>query len=292
MGLPITQPVTGRIIRNLSNGDYHGDKNTYSSSLIKKMDVPARAKAYMDNPPEYKETLNIGSAIHKWILERDQFREDFLIGINAARRSKDDKQLWADWYTSKGADGEKVIDRPAADWNTEFERQTGKHMVTPDTLREITAMAESVASNETAVELLTGGESEISMYWRNEATGLDLRIRPDYLSQSFISDLKSAADVSDYMITRAIKNFGYHLSQAMYQDGVKQVTGEWLPFLFIFVEKEAPYICRVIALDDTAASAGWDLYQQNMLKLKQCLDTGIWESLPNNLEFSLPDWAL
>ncbi len=283
---------TGFIINNLSNADYHADRDSYSSTLVKAMEVPAKARHMMLNPQNTNDTFMLGSAIHKWILERDRFCDEFLTGITAARRSKADKQAWAAWFSEHGANGEAIIELPAAQWNGEFEAQTGKSLVTPESLQQIIDMAESVALNPNAMELLSGGQAEQSVYWTDDETGLPLRCRPDYLNDNFISDLKSCQSVSDRALTRAIADYGYGISQAMYQDGVYQVTGVWRPFTFIFIEKTAPYLCRVIALDEDAQYASHAKYRQLLARLKHCLDTDTWPGIDDNLSFAMPDWFI
>lgn len=280
------------IIRGLSNASYHGDKSSYSSTLIKKMSVPAEALYYMETPQEPKEAYRLGSAIHKWILERAKFKSEFLTGIDCARRSKADKSSWADWYSAHGADGDAIVfENPAAKWNGLFEQQTGLSMVKPEEIEAIKLMAESVMRSENASELLSKGEAESSIYWKDQDTGLNLKVRPDYLSGDFISDLKSCESVHDHNIIRAIINYGYGISQAMYQDGVHQVTGDWLPFTFIFIEKTPPHACRVIVLDDEAQDAAWNQYLSLKRKLAECLNSDNWPGLPDNLTLSLPVWA-
>ncbi len=278
------------IFQGISNADYHADRSSYSSSLIKKMDVPAVARYAMDNPPKYKDCFRIGSAVHKYILERDDFESEFLIGIDCARRSNDDKQEWAQWFFEHGADGEHIIQHPAAKWNGMFEEATGKHMVTPEEKKELILMAESVAANKNALRLLEEGAPEQSVYWVDDETGLQLRCRPDYLSK-FCSDLKSCRSAKPGAVSRDVVNLGYHISQAMYTDGLLQVTGEYHPFLFIFVEKTPPYLCAVYGLDEEAKELGWSEYRRLVVKLAECLETDTWPGLEDDLQLSLPGWA-
>lgn len=280
------------IYSDIPNADYHADVGSYSSSLIKMMDVPARAKHQIDSPPEFKECFRIGSAIHKWILERDEFLAEFKVGLDCARRSKADRQSWADWFTDLGANGNEIITNPANNWNGLFEQQSGISMVAPEELQALIDMAQAVAKNETAVSLLEGGEAEQSVFWKDSATGMNLRCRPDYLNGDFCSDLKSCQSVSDHAITRAFADRGYAVSQAMYQDGVNQVLSDWRPFVFIFVEKTAPYLVRVISLDPEAQEHAWNKYHAMKARLANCLESGRWPGLPDNLELSLPGWAL
>lgn len=283
------------IFDNISNAEYHAppkpdEDPSYSSSIVKMMEIPALARYEMDAPQEYKECYRMGSAIHKFVLERADFESEFLTGIDCARRSKADKEEWAAWFYEHGADGDHITSHKAAEWNGLFEQLSGKSMVTPEEITKISMMAESVMRNPMAAKLLTGGKAEQSIYWQDEETGLYLRCRPDYLGR-FCSDLKSTQDAREAEFLRSAYRMGYHVSAAMYTDGIQQVTGEHHPFLFIAIEKTPPFLCAVYGLDDYSAERGWSIYQEFKLRLAECLVTGKWEGLPNNLRATLPKYA-
>lgn len=270
--------------------DYHADRDSYSSSLIKLMNVPALAKYQMDNPPEYKDCFRIGSAVHKFILERDDFEAEFLTGIDCPRRSSDNKMEWATWFFEHGANGDLIVSHKAAEWNPLFEQETGKHMMTPEEIKEIALMAESVAANDEAMTLLEGGIAEASIYWTDKETGISLRCRPDYLTRA-CTDLKTCQSASEHAVAREIHNRGYHISAAMYSHGVNEVTGQYAPFVFLFIEKAPPYLCAVYSMDEESAELGWNTYRAHLNKLAECLETGIWPGIPNNLAVHLPAYA-
>lgn len=278
------------IISGLSNAEYHADKTSYSSSLIKLLDCPAKAKHYMDNGSEYKDAYRLGTAIHTLVLEPEKFDSEFLTGIDCARRSKDDKAEWAAFYKEHGFCGayDWVINNPASTWNGQFSKETGKHIVSNDEISDLHEIRDAVYANPDALELLEKGAAEQSIYAQDPETGLRLRVRPDFLSEAgFISDLKSIPDVDDWSIDKAIANYGYDLSQAMYQHVTQLATGEWLPYCFIFVSKSKPAMCRVIALSEESAQKGWEKYQANKAKLAECLSTGEWSGWPNDLNRTL-----
>ena len=256
------------------------------------MAVPAEARYYMTTPHEPKDTYRIGGAAHKYVLERDDFEAEFLTGISCDRRSKADKMAWGDWFSAHGADGDDITQgNPAAQWNGLFEQQTGMCMVKPEEIETIKLMSESIMRNDNAAELLSQGEAESSIFWTDEATGLPLKVRPDYLSNAFISDLKTCDSVHDHNITRAITNYGYAISAEMYKEGCYELMGKWMNFLYIFIEKSEPYACRVIALDDEAQDAAFKQYEILKLRLAECLATDTWPGLDDNLQFSLPAWS-
>lgn len=276
------------IYRDISNAEYHADKTSYSSSLIKKMDVPAIAKYYMDSPQEYKDEFRIGSAIHKYILENDDFHKEFLTGIDCRRSGAVNKAAWAQWFVEHGAaDGWDIVEHKAAEWYPMFEQQSGKSMVTPAEIEEIRMMAESVYRSPNAKKILDDSERESSIYWQDEETGLNLRIRPDSMNDRFIGDIKSIASVDDYTIDSAYVNLGYDVQDAMYTDGAQRVTGIYRPFIFIFVQKTAPYLSRCINMKEIHKEEGWNKYRERVLRLAECLESGDWPGLPDDLDHGL-----
>ncbi len=278
------------IFPDISNTDYHADKESYSSSLIKKMDIPAMAKHTMNNPSEYKDCYRIGTAIHTFLLEPHLFEKEFFTGISCAKRSKDNRNEWASFFIDKGADGYGITALPAAEWYAEFQKQTGRSILSPDEIQSIKGMAESVGKNPRAMELLTNGEAEQSIYWTDKETGLNLRVRPDFLNHC-CSDLKSVQSAKPQFFAKKAFDLGYHISQAMYQDGILQVTGEFKEFKFICVEKTGPYLNAVHAFNEESAEEGYKQYRSYLNKLAECLNSGKWPGVEGNEDMSLPHYA-
>lgn len=288
--MSLTEPRPPGIYPGILNSDYHAETPPYSSSLIKKMNVPLVAQYAMDHPQPYKEAFRVGGAIHKYLLEREDFETEYLTGIDCARRSRADREEWSLWFSAHGADGFAIINNPAAEWNGLFEAETGKNLVKPEEIAAIAMMAESVAASANARRLLEGGQAESSVYWTDSETELPLKCRPDYLS-AFCSDLKSCRSADPRLFANSCHELGYHISAAMYQEGLREVTGEIHPFLFIAIEKTPPFLCAVYKLDDAATELGRDLFHHYARKLANCLYTGEWPGLEDNLSLPLPIWA-
>jgi len=280
------------IENDMSNADYHAHKAIGSTSL-KGMEIPAVYQWHQKNPQEYKDCFRIGSLIHTCILEPEKLKEEYLTAPNYGKRSKADREAWADWFLDHGAtDTPDIISKPAVNWFGEFQKQSGKSIVTPDELTEFMAMVHSVRNNPEAASLLVGGRPETSMFWIEQETGLKLKCRPDYLNDKFCTDVKSTRSAKAYPFARDILNLGYHISQAMYLDGIKQCTGRDVQFRYIAVEKTPPYLCAVYELSDESAEIGRIKYRELLHKLADCLDKDVWPGLENNFDLSLPAWAL
>lgn len=272
------------IIHGMSNANYHAHPSI-GSSRLKLLSVPAKFK----HPPEYDSpALRFGSAFHAWV----EGNPIHIAGLDCPRRSKDDRQRWGDFFIAYGADGGAITELAASEWETEFTAQTGRIIASPAQIEAINAMAASVMANPLAVECLTAGEAELSIFWTDPETGIDLKCRPDHLNRMFCGELKTAVDASERGFLAAVMRYGYHISAAMYMDGLKQ-TGIGFTHVhrFVVVEKTAPYLCAVYQLSDSALAAGYAEYRRLLNVLRECRNTNTWPGLPGNLELDLPAWA-
>ena len=101
-----------------------------------------------------------------------------------------------------------------------------------------------------------GDIREKSIRWTDEATGLNLKIRPDWIAprKDFVAvmDLKTTAEVTQKSFTYSCKDYGYWLQAAMYCDGVAQHLGrDDVRFWFLVVESSAPFVTAAFEFDAT-----------------------------------------
>ena len=135
---------------------------------------------------------------------------------------------------------------------------------------------------------------ENSLFWVDRETGIQLKCRPDLLSPALACfDVKSTKDASPGEFDRSVYNFGYHFSAAMYLDGITQVTGEPLShFVFLCVEKTAPYCTAAYALDEDAMALGRKQYRRALETLAECQAKDAWPGYAEQITpISLPAWA-
>lgn len=105
----------------------------------------------------------------------------------------------------------------------------------------------SGATSEQARKLLKWGEPEVSFFYKTEE-GVRLKVRPDLLTRKKIVDWKTTTsdDLTEDAINRMILKYGYHISAAMYQYVVHEITGKWLDFLLVVVSKTEPHDCVMV----------------------------------------------
>lgn len=166
-------------------------------------------------------------------------------------------------------------------WKRENE---GKHHLKASDAAEWLEMWASLQESDDARKLLmgnySGAMSEVTVQWSHE--GVDLRARLDRAIPEFaIADLKTIANADEHKIERAISDGKLHIQAGMYRWAWYSLTGELLPFIFVFVEKSAPFrtVCREV--DPEWIDEGMVTVFDALTRLQKCYETGVWPRVPS-----------
>ena len=173
--------------------------------------------------------------------------------------------------------------------------QLGNCVLRYEEAATVMAMAESLRANQFAAAALSNGESEVTLVWQDPETGVWLRARPDFLpaKRLIIPDLKTAADGSPKAFARAIAQFGYHQSAALYADGIKTIFGA-LPtnWLHVVMEKEPPHVVSLYELPGEDIERGRWLNRKAIRRFAECLSADKWPGYADEpMQIGLPSWA-
>jgi exodeoxyribonuclease VIII len=165
----------------------------------------------------------------------------------------------------------------------------GIEAVTQSDMALALSMAASVRVHPAAAALLAHGKAEQSFWWDDAATGLRCKCRPDWYDGTTVVDLKTTTDASPAGFARSVATFRYHVQASHYLAGLHGAER----FVFIAVEKTAPYAVAVYELDAAAMAAGDELRQRDMRVIADCQAISEWPGYGNTIQpLSLPSWAL
>ena len=223
--------------------------------------------------PEPTPAMAIGSAVHTHVLELDQWDARYVSAPDGIdRRTKAGKAEWEAFTTA--ATGRTVLPKADADL--------------------VMRMAHSVFSHPAAAMLLAlPGKAETTHMWTDAATGLQCKCRPDWLTDDgrLLVDLKTTEDASRGF-AKSIAQWRYHVQASWYLDGIEQATGTRPEqFLFLCVEKKAPYAVAVYAADAEMIAAGAQTAARDLDVLATCKAAGAWPGYSDQIEpISLPPW--
>lgn len=268
------------IYTNLSSEDYHADRESISRSAL--MDFKRSSFYYWskhlnpDRPAiEQKPSWIFGSAFHTLILEPSKFLRIFSVKPESQRL----KDVGPDLYYSIQSIIKKV-------------EESGLIVLTTPDHYKLLEMSESLLSNNHAKDLLENSIIESSYVWKDEASGLIVKSRPDILHPNMYVDLKTIDDASPHSFQKSMAAYGYHIQAAMVCDGVEALTGRKLSACInICVEKTYPYSVGIYIIDEAAIDHGRNEYQSLLLNLKACIMSGEWPDYqPETV--GLPRWYL
>lgn len=262
----------------MDNTDYHAHPAISKSHLDQVARSPLHYWArYLDPnrvPTEPTPAMAIGTAVHTHVLELDQWDARYAIAPESIdRRTKMGKAEWEVFTTA--ATGRTVLSRADAEL--------------------VMRMGHAVYSHPAAAMLLgLPGKTETTHMWDDAATGLQCKCRPDWLTDdgSLIIDLKTTEDASPAGFRKSIANWRYHVQAAWYLNGIEQATGTRPnQFIFICVEKKAPFAVAVYAADAEMIQIGNEAAARDLDVLATCKAAGAWPGYSDQIEtINLPSW--
>jgi hypothetical protein len=276
---PTTLVIDQPGVYDLPAHSYHADPvpgGSLSASGAKKLlDCPARFQHDRHHPAEQTDAMRIGTAVHRLVLDA----------------------------------GEPLAVFDAASWvgkaAAEFKAATYARGETPLLRKELDTcehMALAVRAHPLARELFNPdhGRAEQSIFWQDAEYKVWRRARLDWLPHApsstgrmILADYKTSVSAHKDHISRAIHNYGYHLSAAQYIDAVRAThyDGE-VVFLLVVQEKTPPYLVNVVQIDDHALSVGWRLLERALERFRDCTEADVWPGYSDDIELvGLPRWA-
>lgn len=272
----MSEPITVPGVYDIPAEAYHAERDCLTQSgakLLLPPSCPAKFRHWRDNPQPPRTEFDLGHAAHREVLGKGQE-----LAVLEYR----------DWRTK------------AAQEDAAKARSAGKvPLLAADWLR-VQAMARAL---RTQVPGLFGpdGHTEQVIVWNDDTTGvtckamLDWWRRPRGTARAMVVDYKTCADASPGAVARALHTYGYHIQRAHYLDGIRALGIDERPaMVFVFQEKEPPYLVNVIQADPTAVSIGEALIRQGREVYRDCLAADLWPGYHTGdvPEVGLPRWAV
>lgn len=282
---PFTLRPAGHVSRlGVSNSEYHARCDGISNSMLSVfLDDPALFEGYYVSKrwqrPSSTTEQAFGSLAHEVILEGGLSR---VVEIPPGVLAKDGSRRGSAWHLF-AAENE------------------GATILKPEEIAPLRDIRKNVEDHPVAARLLyeSDGETEFSIEWTDDETGLLLRSRLDRLvvkSPSFpslIADVKTCARVDPKSFADSCYRWGYHRQAAFYRRGAEALTGDVLPFVFVAVRKTPPYSVACYELSDDFIEAGEQEVSRGLSAIAACRDSGIWSSSTANqiLTLDAPRWG-
>jgi hypothetical protein len=210
-----------------------------------------------------------GNALHTYILEPKEFEKRYFVIPEFNKVTKEGKERWQKIKSELGK----------------------KETLSVHQYQILQAMTASLQKNKLAMQLIEKAEIEQSLYWTDPDTGILCKCRPDILRPSLIADLKTAHDGSAWSFSKAIYEYCYHIQAAIIQEALKNLNQKIIKdFLFLVIEKKAPYATAIYPLDQASLEQGHYEFKKLLADYQRCLKTDEWPDYGVQ-EISLPRYA-
>lgn len=251
------------IYDGISATDYRSKIQAVSNSYLSRLDrCPAAAKVPQADSPAFA----FGSAFHTLVLEEMKFGDEFAVYPSYDKRTKEGKERFAEFQGN--AEGKEII--MEADYETLLEMRT------------------AVYSHPFAKQILAEGISEQTVIFTEPTSNIRCKCRPDRVPSNgggVIIDLKTTTDASEYGFGRSMVKYNYCNQAAFYVDGYNSATGADVDaFIFVAVEKTAPYRVATYLIDGDFLQYGRENYQALLSIEAICREKNHW---PNYLSGEL-----
>jgi hypothetical protein len=244
-----------KIIDGIPNETYHRHSALSSTNLKDLLKSPWSYWHNKQNPKVSTPAMQFGSLVHKLILEPENFANEYMVAGKPERRSKAGKAKYAELLEEAGS----------------------RIWVSTDDFLKAQDLIFPASQNLIVKNLLSGGKAESSVFWQDEATGVQCKAKADYLNieRGYILDVKTTVSLaSERAFLWTVSKYAYDLSASFYKQGFELATGKELDFYFLVIEKEAPFNFATYKIGNELLRRGEAQYKQALNVYVDALERG------------------
>lgn len=277
------------VVYGMSFEDYHA-VDAFSASGMKLL---ARSPWHWCNrvPMQQTRAMLCGSLVHCAQLEPRALAERYVVVPEDAPRRPSVSQ-----WNAKNPSADSMA---AMDWWRTFEAaNTSRAIVAADDFATTQKQLQAVADCPELAEAFSTGESEVSMFWVDPATGVYCKARPDHITRKpdgrvQMLDLKSMADDTPAGVMRAMGRLGLYRQEAHYRRGYEVITSTPVAdFVFAVVSSAPPILATPYRIVDAALQQGIEEVEDLLLEFAQCQKHDRWPAYkPDQRMIDLPAWC-
>lgn len=273
---------------DLSDEDYHKDP-ALSSSGIKKLLPAEEGDQY--NPMEYWDSsplnpnrepidtaaFKYGRAFHGLVLQPEIFNKGFIV-LPAVNDIKINSEVWAKLRDTE--DGKDFI-LPSSKTAEVVKYAGPKTIIRKDDYNSILIMKNEIMRSPFLRAILSNGHAEVSIFWRDERTGIMCKVRFDWLCPDWILDLKTLAGTtaSKRKLRYEATDRMYQVSGAFYLEGYHEaIKRGWYSgsvhneFILLYCGKTRPYTPRVMRINEEKLYQGRKSFNDALDFYKSCIE--------------------
>lgn len=278
--------VNGRVVSDKME-KYLAAPGESSSALKTALVSPRHYLIYKNEnlKPKDESHFTLGTFIHSAFLEPGKFDKVKTLPENAPRNTNEGLVKLIDYFWRLlGKDAKDLSEYNQKQLRTELgelEEEAAKQGYTFISATDAEVIRIIRTSYRTygggiIPKLIRHGKTETSMYGKDPATGLKVKIRPDcmlleeQIGLNIILSVKTTSATTLDGFMRDAAKYRYELAEGMYLQVASQITGrKFTGTLMLIAQTVIPYQCALIWLDAEDLEIGKYKYQQAMETVRQ-----------------------
>ena len=255
------------LTKGISNAEYHcGSELSRSTASSLLSTSPAKVRWERENPRPSSSALVMGGCFHSMVLEPECLDIEYAVKPTEI----DGKSPLTKYYKETFAEMQE--ERPDAQW------------LKADEWKTCLGMANAVLDNPVYTHYASDveGIAEGTGYFKYN--GASCKVRPDlYTSDGTIIDLKSTQDASEAGFRKSVRNFKYDFQTAWYMEAMRALGLPAKQFIFIAVEKVAPFSVASYTLTSSEIDRQKPRMQKACEIWATCMESGVWPGYPEEV---------
>jgi len=258
----------------MSNEDYH-ESDAISTTDVKRILVSPYHFRYHVKPAVTPRAFVVGSATHALYLEPLTFDEKYRVKPLEVDGQGPRTKHYKEWLFHQD---------PAITW------------LDAETHALVVGMADA-AHNHPISDACFGWEHVVEGSLFFNLHGVHCKARPDLVAMRGdgtvdVVDLKTTQDASPEGFRKVAWNLGYGIQHYVYAAGLRDAGFKVNRFIFLAVEKAAPYACCAHVLEKEWVYGAGEKVRQALHAYDNCMENNVWPSYGEAInELSLPAWA-
>ena len=255
---------------DISNSVYHGaDELNRSMAWQLVKSCPAKVWHQMQNPtPSDAPHFVVGGCTHTATLEPLKLDDEYAV----KPESIDGNSSRTNAY--KAVFEEMQKNEPDKRWLTKSDYDTCMKMA--DSAREHPLLQTYLDDPDTIIEG-TG-------YFGYE--GAECKVRPDLFNtrSGVVIDLKTTQEGDPKGFGYSVRKYGYDFQTAFYMEGLRRMGYNPTQFIYLCVEKSAPYLTSAYEIDLTQVSRMKVKMGEACRTWVKCMESGVWPGYGDHVQ--------
>lgn len=270
--------IENGIHTDISITDYHANRTHYSSTGIKYAKSSLlHFKCFLDGGMEKEGAhFDFGNAFELALLDKKGFENEVAISQTEyweAEALKEKPKLKVPKNSTKYKEQLEQF----------LKENKGKYII-PDIGNQsygtIEKMLESCYKDDAIRQLIKGTEYQLSLFWTDEETGLNLKTRPDIckVKKNVVINLKTALDGSPRAFSRDLVKYDYPMQACLeikgcVDSGLMSTVDN---YFWLVVEKTPPFNATIYEFDAADISACTDELNYYLNRIAEAKETDKW----------------